>query len=268
MSASLVLIQCERLSQDEVIHIPDTSLRNALLEEGVDSNGDQLISVSEAKSVTSLQLIDKGISDLTGIEAFIHLDSITLSMNPLYALDLSENRKLRFLECVGCELSTLDISSNAKLTHLDCSSVLAMQNHLTTLDVSNNLALEYLRCAHNQLTTLDISHNQALIVLSCAWNQLSSLDVSGNPSLIQLFLNNNQITSLDVTYNRNLTTLISCGNQLTSLDISANTSLVKIGIDNMPSLHEVCVWTLPFPPPGITVLSGYSPNVIFSNECN
>jgi len=55
--------------------------------------------------------------------------------------------------------------------------------------------------------------------------------------------------------------MISCGNLLTELDISNNTQLVRIGFDNMPMLHEVCVWTLPFPPPGVELLMDYSLNV-------
>lgn len=61
--------------------------------------------------------------------------------------------------------------------------------------------------------------------------------------------------------------MISCGHRLTSLDISFNTSLVKIGIDNMPMLVEVCVWALPFHPPGVEILMDYSPNVVFTTGC-
>jgi len=40
-----------------------------------------------------------------------------------------------------------------------------------------------------------------------------------------------------------------------------------IGIDNMTSLGEVCVWTKPFPPEGIKVLVSFSPNAFFTTEC-
>jgi hypothetical protein len=36
----------------------------------------------------------------------------------------------------------------------------------------------------------------------------------------------------------------------------------------MPSLGEVCVWELPFPPEGMTVHTTGSPNVYFTTECS
>jgi len=78
----------------------------------------------------------------------------------------------------------------------------------------------------------------------------------------------NPLTSFDISNNTALTDMISCGNQLISLDISNNMALVKIGIDNMPTLQKVCVWTMPFPPLGIVILSDFSPNVEFTTECN
>jgi len=41
----------------------------------------------------------------------------------------------------------------------------------------------------------------------------------------------------------------------------------KLGIRDMPSLIEVCVWEMPFPPDGVTVDKTNSPNVEFSGYC-
>lgn len=35
----------------------------------------------------------------------------------------------------------------------------------------------------------------------------------------------------------------------------------------MSTLTDVCVWTLPFPPSGVTVNTTGSPNVVFSTSC-
>ncbi len=99
-------------------------------------------------------------------------------------------------------------------------------------------------------------------------NFLTELDVSLNQALEKLFCKNNLLTSLDLSANTGLTLMVSCGNQLTRLDISKHSALTLIGIDNMPMLTEVCVWTLPFPPAGITVLQGFSPNIIFTSSCS
>ncbi|MCG2418401.1 hypothetical protein K8089_05145 [Aequorivita sp. F47161] len=63
----------------QIVNIPDANFKNALLNHNpvIDTNGDGEIQVSEAEVVTQLgyltELRDKGIENLTGIEAFINL---------------------------------------------------------------------------------------------------------------------------------------------------------------------------------------------------
>lgn len=215
-----LLKACEKTAPETLVEIPDKGFLDALISSGVDKNEDGLISYEEAESTEALTIPPSGISNLTGLEAFINLDSFSINLNPLSGINLSANNSLRYLECTSCELNTLD--------------------------VSENLLLEELICGRNSLTELDVSQNQ---------------------SLVKLVLNNNLITSLELSANLGLTKMISCGNQLTRLDISRHTSLELIGVDNMPMLTEVCVWTLPFPPEGVTVLQGFSPNIVFSDQC-
>jgi len=73
---------------------------------------------------------------------------------------------------------------------------------------------------------------------------------------------------LDVSYNTVLIGLFCSSNQLTRLDISKNSKLDWLWIDNMPTLHEVCVWTLPFPPSGFHLKVNGSPNVYFTMDCS
>jgi len=82
---------------------------------------------------------------------------------------------------------------------------------------------------------------------------------------------------LDVSKNIALGILLCSRNQLTSLDISNNIALGANGIysfralniSQMPSLYEVCVWTMPFPPPGgVGVDTTDSPNVYFTTDCS
>jgi hypothetical protein len=122
-----------------------------------------------------------------------------------------------------------------------------MRNQLTSLNVSGCTALFHLHCDFNQLTSLDVSGCATFTALECDFNQLTSLDVSGCTALEHL----------------------SCqGNQLTSLDISNNTHLTYIQLSDMPTLYEVCVWTLPFPPDKVAVTTHYSPNVCFETDCS
>lgn len=211
---------CEKSNEEDMVHIADNAFLQALIAGGVDSNGDGHISTMEAEDTESLLIPPSGIRDMTGLEAFINLDSLTITLNPLSGIDLSGNKALRYLMCTSCELNSLDLS--------------------------NNLNLEELNCSRNRLSELDISFNQSLKKLSCK---------------------NNLLTSLDLSANSGLGSMVSCGNQLTSLDISMHPTLSLIGVDNMPMLIEVCVWVLPFPPEGVHVIQGFSPNIIFTSSC-
>ncbi|GAG57221.1 unnamed protein product, partial [marine sediment metagenome] len=100
------------------VRIPDTDFLNALIEKGVDIDGDSLISYAEAASIVTLDVSNNGISDLTGIRAFINLDTLICSNNSLSSLDLAKNRILKYLDCSGCGLQNLDISNNKALKEL------------------------------------------------------------------------------------------------------------------------------------------------------
>jgi Leucine-rich repeat (LRR) protein len=264
----LLLSQCEKNRRDEFVPIHDVYFLEALIEQGVDKNNDGRISVPEAESTLSLKLAPGKVSELSGLEAFTELESLEIRMNPLAGLDVTANKVLEYLECTGCQLAVLDVSFNPKLRYLDCSGGAALSNRLTDLDLSKNPALEFLDCAENRINTLDLSKNNRLTTLICGRNQIKSLQVSANPDLIQLLVNNNGLTSLDVSNNLDLEKLITCGNQLGKLDISQHTKLTLIGVDNMPALAEVCVWTSPFPPEGVVVLHEFSPNVFFTTNCS
>jgi len=212
---------CDNTPEEEIVQIPDSAFLYALIANGVDIDGDGQISYPEAEATEVLLIPPSGIIDLTGLEAFTNLDSLTITMNPLSDIDLSGNSALRYLKCSYCEL--------------------------TSLDIYNNRLLEELIVSRNLLPEIDISLNQ---------------------SLVKLFCKNNLLTSLDLSANTGLSSMVSCGNQLTRLDISWHSSLTLIGVDNMPMLTEVCVWTLPFPPEGVTVLQGFSPNINYITTCN
>jgi len=36
----------------------------------------------------------------------------------------------------------------------------------------------------------------------------------------------------------------------------------------MPTLEEVCVWTMPFPPEGFKLCADGSPNTYFTTDCS
>jgi len=71
-----------------------------LITEGVDTNGDSIISYGEAEAVTSLDITNyyrNYVTDITGIEAIKNLTSLTCLCNVIDELDGCRN-KITFLE--------------------------------------------------------------------------------------------------------------------------------------------------------------------------
>jgi Leucine-rich repeat (LRR) protein len=149
--------------------------------------------------LTSLNVSNMSITDLTGIEYFIGLTTLNCNRNRLTKLDVSKNTALQSLNAGWNQLNTLDVSNNTALISLDLAN-----SQLNTLDVSNNTALIHLDLHFNQLTELDVSNNTALWRLTCSYNQLTELDVSKNIVLVSLTVYNNQLTHLDISNNTSL----------------------------------------------------------------
>ena len=175
------------------INFPDANFRDYLLSKSYGSDG--ALTLEEIAGITSIEVINKSIADLTGIEYFT---------------------ALKYLYCNNNQLTALDVSQNTALKELSCGS-----NQLTALDVSNNTALKELYCGNNQLTALDVSHNTALTELYCFNNRLTALDVSHNTALTALQCNNNQLTSLNVLNNTHLTEIYCYKNRINAVNMAA-----------------------------------------------
>lgn len=188
---------------------------------GLDTDG--VLTAQEAASVVSLDVSNKGIASMAGIEYFTGLTELHCNMNNLTSLDVSKCRSLTRLSCAVNQLTSLDVSECVSLTELTC-----LYNQLTSLDISNSKGLKRLVCAWNQLTSLDVSSNTSLEVLDCHDNRFASLDVSGCMSLAELYCNDNSLTSLDVSVNTSLEVLDCIGDQLTLLDVSSSKRLRRL----------------------------------------
>lgn len=209
--------------------IPDANFKTELVNNAsINSNGDTEIQLTEAQAFTgTINVGNKSISDLTGIEAFTALSSLNCYNNSLTSLDVSANTALRNLQCYNNQLTSLDVSNNTALLWLWCN-----RNQLTSLDVTNNTTLTRLYCNNNQIPSLDVTNNTALTHLQCSDNLLTSLNVTLNTALTSFHCTNNQLSTLDVTNNIALTDLGCRGNQLPSLDVTNNTALIGLDCSN------------------------------------
>ncbi len=176
------------------VNFPDEIFRQ-YISENFDKDKNASLSSSEISSANYINVNDKGVQNLKGVEYFT---------------------SLIFLECEKNQLTSLDISNNTALTTLCC-----YRNQLTSLDVSNNIALEELWCDGNQLISLDLRNNTALTLLYCGDNQLTSLDLRNNTALKAV---NGNFTKFSCDNNK-FSVDVQCGiynyeNLPTSFDIS------------------------------------------------
>ena len=181
-------------------NFPDANFRS-YVSANCDANGDGVLSSSEIAEVSGINVANKDIGSLTGVEYFTALIS---------------------LDCTNNQLTSLNVSGCTALMSLSCDN-----NRLTSLDLSKNTALVSFYCYNNQLTSLDLSKNMALQGLSCRDNRLTALNLSKNTALASLYCDNNQLTVLDLSKNTELGVLSCYGNNISALDISPCSKLVN-----------------------------------------
>ncbi|MFK8060432.1 MAG: ELWxxDGT repeat protein [Polaribacter sp.] len=112
--------------------IPDTNFEQALIDLGYDTILDGYVLTSKVETIKNLNLLSKNISDLTGIEAFTAIESLTIKGNNLTTINISNNTNLKTLYCNENKLTRLDISNNINLEIFD-----AINNNLTCIKVAD-----------------------------------------------------------------------------------------------------------------------------------
>lgn len=135
--------------------IPDANFEQELIARGVDTDGvvNGQIATADAEAVTALTIYPERIAgpeaiifDLTGIEAFVNLERLTVGNTFITALNVSTMPNLRYLDCSANQLTSLDVSSNPLLEELiaQVSTDDAPINDLTDLDLSHNPNIRYI----------------------------------------------------------------------------------------------------------------------------
>ena len=159
-------------------YVPDDNFEQALINLGYDNVLDDSVLTANISSVTLLDVNNKNISDITGVESFTSLE---------------------LLNCWGNNFPFLDLTNLISLKELYCGS-----NPFTSIDLSSNSELEILQCNYNQITSLDLSYNYQLRILDCGASQLTALDLSNNTMLTDLVCAENPLQSLDLRNGNNL----------------------------------------------------------------
>lgn len=179
----MFLVVCATHSYAQTTAIPDSNFEQALIDLGHDTGPtDGTILTATANAVTgTLDLKAKGISNLTGIEAFTSITFLDLrDGNSITTLDLSALTQLEGLEAAGNGMTSIDVSGLTKLKKL-----IIQKNKLTSVDLTGLTALETLYLGENDFTSIDVNDSP----------NITRLYVNGNPNLNTLTFNN--VTALD-----------------------------------------------------------------------
>jgi len=179
-----VMLCCAMEAEAQNVNIPDVNFKNWLINNAsINVNLDDEIQLSEAVSYTgAINLNTLSIYDLTGIEAFLNLSSLTCYGNFVTDVDLSANTSLTYLVLTSNQITSLDVSNNLLLTHIDCSS-----NQLSVLDLSSNSLLTNIYCSFNQLVSLNVQNGNN--------NNIMSFFAASNPDLVCIQVDNATIST-------------------------------------------------------------------------
>jgi len=189
---------CNPISQENFVVIPDLGLKVALKElypTCFNSNNEMNILCPDILNATKMDLISKGIEDLTGIEYFSSLEHLNLNNNFISELSNLPS-SLTYLDCSTNTLTNLS-NLPSGLIHLDCryNFFLTSINNLPT-------ELEYLNCNENSVLESLPDLPLDLETLSCNKCNLTALP-SLPANLIYLDCSNNYLTAFPSVNNSN-----------------------------------------------------------------
>ncbi len=106
-------------------YVPDDNFEQALIDLGYDTAPlNNFVPTENIAALTTLDVSNKNIADLTGIEAFVVLTQLDVNDNQLTSLDVSNNTALQTLNCHNnTAIEYLDLRNNTALTNLRCDNV-------------------------------------------------------------------------------------------------------------------------------------------------
>ncbi|MDQ6470156.1 T9SS type A sorting domain-containing protein [Flavobacterium sp. LHD-80] len=203
--------------------IPDANFEAKLIALGIDKDGIAgKVETMNIIALTSLNVSNSNIKDLTGIEDFTALTSLNASTNKLTAINVSKNIDLKTLNVSDNLLTSLNVETNLSLNTLNCA-----YNTITALNVTKNTELSSLSFNSNAIATIDLSKNTKLTLLSSSFNKLQYLDVSKNTLLKEVDCASNDLYNLNLKNGNNANM-----QRMTFGNFTLNPHLVCIEVDD------------------------------------
>lgn len=201
--------------------IPDPNFEQALIDQGIDSDGilNGQMSSADAKAVISLDISSQNISDLSGLEGFIKLENLDCSDNQITSLDTSLNTNLLGLDCSNNLITILNIDQNTKLIDLD-----AHGNNISDISLINLTSLETLLFTDNALVQLNIQNGS---------NDLISIfDTTSNPNLSCIEVDADILSNIPINWQKDTTSVYSADCNPDTLPPTVRTKDISITVNS------------------------------------
>ena len=213
----------------DIVVFKDANLKKCIL---ATLPGQTEVLLATAQQITHVDCPGLGISDLTGLEAFIALSKLNLNGNKLAIFTLrftsggkSAPSNLQTLDISNNQLTTLDATSHPKLLSLSASD-----NQLGSISLNANTFLVVLDASHNKLTSFNLPVQSTLAYVDLSYNNLASVlnqfstDLSQLTGLSYLDLSHNSLETIgsitSLAYNQKT----GAGGSLRSLFLACNAS--------------------------------------------
>jgi len=189
----LVFIFSVSYSNSQVTLIPDPNFEQFLIFEEIDTDGivNGQVLTSDIEDELSLSINYPGITDLTGLQDFTALTTLSLLNLGITEINLTENSNLESLDIEQTSLTALDVSQNLNLIYfLFAGSGVDFQSPISSIDLSNNLNLSIATFYNAEITEIDLSNNQGVIHFEATGlDQLNQINLKNGNNLILDFVN-------------------------------------------------------------------------------
>ncbi len=253
-------------TEDYIVNIPDPILKAKLLSSSttaniastvnpnnsstsnvyskIDLNNDGEIQFSEAQSIIYLRLYGGGITNLTGLEAFVNLKYFTCSNNNISTINLSSFPHLITALAENTSATILNVNNCPNLEVLTCT-----YGQITDVDLSTCVNLTYLNLSHQQLSSLDVNLNKRIITVNAMYNALTTFNLQ-DKNIRTLEIGFNNLTALSLSNLPFLYRIKAQNNALTNVDLSSvafqrepnnlsPSNVLDIGLNNNNNLLQV-----------------------------
>ena len=217
--------------------IPDSNFEQALIDLGIDSDGEVngTVATADISPIQTLDVSSRDIQNLQGLEDFSSLEVLFGQQNRIQNLSVRDNFELRVLRMSDNLIGEINLSENVKLEELYVDD-----NLLGTLNVRSNVNLKILDCSSNQLQRITVTDNFLLERLDFSSNNIGEIDLYENPYLSYLDISDNPLQFIILFNLIRLKEFHAEGNDLlTRIDFNQTHVLEYISCHDNENLAEI-----------------------------